>query len=558
MADQLAIALQQVGLFEQVQQELMQREQTQAQLTGRNHDLEVATRQAEAANRAKSVFLANMSHEIRTPMNAILGFSELLQDAITDPVAQNYLQAVESNGRVLLTLINDILDLSKVEAGELNIYYEPVDLHGLLYDAESIFVHRAHDKGLVFTLDIDSNVPSMILMDEVRLHQILFNLLSNAIKFTPSGGTVSIQVQQLSHRSSASKLPQYQRDDATVVGQHCDLEIAVIDTGIGIAQDHQEIIFDAFRQAEEPSTRNYGGTGLGLTITRRLTEMIGGTISVQSEIGCGSKFMVRLPGVEILPDLTVIPDDGPASTDETVDILSSTSRSLTILIVDDVPSNRNLLSAYFADTPHHVLEASDGQRALELALKHQPDLILLDLVMTPLDGRDVLKQLKQSQTTQNIPVIFVTASIQEQDRAELQQLVQGFLRKPVSRAAIAAQLQRLFGNPAPPEVQEDSDIASNHNGKMSAAARQRLAELVQLLQQEEESVWQTLHQTVIPDQVRLFAAKLQGWATEYESSELQVYASTLKQQSDRPDLVQLPETLATFPDIRKQLQHLIN
>jgi CheY-like chemotaxis protein len=228
----------------------------------------------------------------------------------------------------------------------------------------------------------------------------------------------------------------------------------------------------------------------------------------------------------------------------------------TILIVDDVQSNRDLLTAYLAHTHHRVLEAADGEQAIALAMSHQPDLILLDLVMAPLDGRDVLAQLKQSPTTQNIPVVLVTASVQEQDVAELQPLVHGFIRKPVSREAIAAQLQRLLANGEGATTTAENRPLSP-DAELSETAHERLPELIQLLQQAEDSTWQSLHQTLLLDQIRLFVTQLQTWATDYESATLQAYVSTLQMQVDNFDLFHLPETLAEFPHLKTQLQHLL-
>lgn len=567
IANQLAIAIQQISLFEKLEQELVQREQTQTKLAERNRDLEIATQHSEAASRAKSEFLANMSHEIRTPMNAILGFSELLQGLITDKNARTYLQTIQSNGQILLTLINDILDLSKVEAGKLSIHYEVIDLYGLLEDIQRIFSHRAEEKEINVTLVIGESVPRHILMDEVRLRQILFNLLGNAMKFTNKGGKVTICVDaQINEQSS---IPQ-----GSTVGFY-GLEIAISDTGIGIPAKHQAIIFDAFQQAQGQSERQYGGTGLGLTITRRLVEMMGGTISVKSKLKKGSTFTIRFSNVQVISGLDGHTDDLVAvlKPDLTPTLPSPECpvKLRKILVVDDVPSNRDLISAYFADTPHQLWLADSGESAIKLAQKHQPDLILLDLVMVPLDGRAVLKRLKRAKSTRNIPVMLVTASIQEQDIVELQPLVQGFLRKPISRDDLANSLEQCFGEPVLPVtpiftemalevVDPESATASDFSiGDLAidSAVRQRLPELLALLQWEEETVWQTLHQTLVIDQLRDFTNKLQTWGNEYQYPKLQVYASTLADQLRRFDLAHLPATLMEFPSIKVQLQQLL-
>lgn len=558
IANQVAIAIQQTTLFERVQEELNHRQQAQEQLTERNLELEAATQRAEAANRTKSEFLANMSHEIRTPMNAILGFSELLQQWDLDLQPKAYLKSIRANGQILLTLINDILDLSKVEAGQLKVHYEAINLYALLHDIEQIFVQRAMEKGLNLILKIADTVPEMILMDEVRLRQILFNLVGNAVKFTQSG---QILIQVESHPNLTASTDQSEPSPTSPTSETAPytLEIQIIDTGIGIPDENQVMIFDAFQQVQGQPERRYGGTGLGLTITRRLTEMMGGTISVQSQVNQGSAFTLYFPEIQVLTDDALT---ARAPIPNTQSATLKQLRPLSILIVDDMPSNRELLAAYFADTPHQLFLAQDGEIALQLAQKHHPDIILLDLIMFPLHGKAVLQKLRKNKSTRNIPVIMVTASIQEQDMHDLEPLVQGFLRKPVSQEAIAIQLHRLFPQavlppPLPGESYANLFTTETIETELSPELRQKLPELLQRLQQEEENVWQTLHQTLVLHQIRTFAERLQSWGQDYQYPELQTYASVLMSQIERFDLANLPNTLMQFPQIKEHLQRFI-
>ncbi|MFO0173688.1 MAG: PAS domain-containing protein, partial [Aphanizomenon sp.] len=513
---------------------LQQAEQRQIELAQQNLALETATEKAQAASRTKSEFLANMSHEIRTPMNAILGFSELLQNLVSDDLAQSYLRAIQTNGRTLLTLINDILDLSKVEAGKLKLNYESVNLPSLLRDIQQMFLQRAREKGLFLDLQIDDSVPVKIYIDEVRLRQICINVVGNAIKFTEKGG-VTIHVHSRINPS---------------IQNHAYLEIAVSDTGIGISARDQILIFDAFRQSQGQSNRKYGGTGLGLTISRRLTQMMGGIVEVTSELEHGSTFTLVFPEITI----TQTPTISPISTLKNHDL--SQFPALKILIVDDVQSNRDLLSAYFNSTPHQVIMADNGVIALKLAVEHHPDLILLDLVMPQMDGQTVLQALKHNPSTADICVIMVTASIQEQDFEELQPLAQGFLRKPVSPHDLFSELQRLFPYQLLVESNPNSQLPITEQ-VMSPSALKKLPELIKLLQLEETSVWKTLHQTLLIDQLRVFALKLQALAEQYECYHLAEYANTLKNQIDTFDLAHLANTVANFPAISKKLQKLL-
>ncbi len=254
-------------------------------------DAERLARQAEAASRSKSEFLANMSHEIRTPMNAVIGYSDLLSNTVKDPQQRNYLNAIRAGSRSLLMLINDILDLSRIEAGKMRLDYSAVSMRRLLSDVRHIFDLRATEQGISLEVSVDSRMPAAMRLDETRLRQVLFNLVGNAIKFTHEGGVTV--------RATATPLPTDENEDAQERTLRSQLVVTVQDTGIGIPDDQKDQIFDAFEQQEGQSSRRYGGTGLGLAISRKLVRMMGGELDVESEPGVGSTFTVRLSDVEV-------------------------------------------------------------------------------------------------------------------------------------------------------------------------------------------------------------------------------------------------------------------
>jgi len=259
-------------------------------------EAERLAREAEAASLTKSEFLANMSHEIRTPMNAVIGYSDLLSNTVKDPQQRNYLDAIRAGSRSLLMLINDILDLSRIEAGKMRLEYSAVSVRRLLSDVRHIFDLRATEQGISLEVSVDSRMPAAMMLDETRLRQVLFNLVGNAIKFTHEGG-VTVRATA-TPRKSAEKQPADDNEDDAERRCFYRLVVTVTDTGIGIPPDQQEQIFDAFEQQEGQNTRRYGGTGLGLAISRKLVRMMGGELNVESEPGTGSTFTVRLPRVE--------------------------------------------------------------------------------------------------------------------------------------------------------------------------------------------------------------------------------------------------------------------
>jgi signal transduction histidine kinase/CheY-like chemotaxis protein len=381
-------------------------------------------KQAVQANKAKSEFLANMSHEIRTPMNAILGFGELLCEESLAPEQKKYVDIILSSGKSLLQIINDILDFSKIEAGKLKTEIVDCALVQMLDEIESLFRPMCRQKNLDFDVLYCSELPQMIRTDPVRLRQCLVNLLGNAIKFTEKGHVyLNVGVE------SIDKKP-YIRFD-------------VEDTGIGIPPDKQALIFDPFTQADGSHTRKFGGTGLGLTITKQIVELLHGRISVRSEVGRGSVFTIEmLAGVELDQQSTVNRYEALAQLHKESPAPAAPA-SGRILVAEDAKANQTLIQILLQKLGYQVTIVEDGQQAVDRLRSETYDLILMDMQMPVMNGYEATREIKTMGIS--TPVVAVTAHAMKGDEQKcLDAGCDGYLTKPIDKNKLAETLRKYI------------------------------------------------------------------------------------------------------------------
>ncbi|MGK3959506.1 AAA family ATPase [Sorangium sp. So ce118] len=415
LASQAAIAVENATLYRDLESKIKER----------TAELQIAKEAADRANRAKSDFLSSMSHELRTPLNGILGYAQVLSRAPElSPKSRDGVQVIKQSGEHLLSLLEDVLDLAKIEAGKMDLASKRFDFHALVRTVVDLCRVRADQKGIAFTHEIRGVTASTFHGDEKRLTQVLLNLLSNAIKFTERG-RVALVIDEL------------RRDP----GEGSTLRFRVEDTGPGIASEHVSRIFDPFEQVGDHKAKS-AGTGLGLAITKKIVDQMGGAIEVESELGRGSAFTVTLALAE-----------GPASVQADADkafgwhtITGYRGARRTVLVVDDNPHNRALVSDLLVPIGFEVVEAEDGEAALRLARERRPALVLMDLVMPGMDGREATRRLRQMPELGEVVILISSANVSMVERQEGAQAGwNDSLHKPVQAGALFDKIQRFLG-----------------------------------------------------------------------------------------------------------------
>jgi len=531
-----------------------------AEQTRTERELLDAKNTAERVNRAKSEFLANMSHEIRTPMNGILGISELAIGTDSKAERQNYLDIIRNSAESLLTVIDEILDFSKVEAGKLQLDVVNVDLRECLTGTIASMKVRAQQKGLRFVCTFHPGVPPLIRADPTRLNQVVSNLLSNAIKFT-SEGEVELYVRCQSRVRRTRPMSWPKREPSN---RAC-LHFTVRDTGIGVPREKLTTIFDAFSQADTSTTTKFGGTGLGLAICHRLVQLMGGDIWAESEFGQGSEFHVTATFEAPQPELA-LPRSGRKDDARWTQAKLSVPKTkpLYVLVAEDNPANRIVARASLEQAGFQVKQVENGLEAIEQLKAFPFDVVLMDCRMPVMDGYEATKSIRQLEgTISQVPIIALTAGAFKEDRDRAQEAgMNDFIPKPYHSWELVAKCMQWI-NAASPNEPDSSTNGASAEQVLAERDPELARELMESFLGTAPSVFEKLIRALQNgewDQARGFAHWLQGGATRMLNPDLQNRLREVEKncrENPRPfDAIELHVLTAAFDNaIRAAHQH---
>jgi signal transduction histidine kinase len=477
---------------------------------------------SDRAVRQKSAFLANMSHEIRTPMNAILGFSDLLSAELEENAkARGYARAIRESTSSLLQLINDILDLSKIEAGMIELRPEPTAMREVADFLQTVFTQQAALKGLKLDIVLEPALPQALMLDRSRLRQILVNLVGNAVKFTEVG-TVEIQLGWNVDRADRSR---------------GTLLVEIADTGVGIPADRRDDIFMPFVQIDSSRAGEAQGTGLGLSIVKRLVMRMGGTVSVDSTVGVGTVFRVAFPGTAVSARL---PESAQSQAEEDVDFDDLVASKL--LVVDDNAVNRNLLAGYLGSSHHRVRFAGNGAEAVEIVRHDKPDLVLMDVRMPKMDGRVAMTEIHKLPGAEILPVIAVTASSMSVEEEDLRRIFAGFVRKPFTRRVLFDEMAAFL-----PRRGKTEDGETGGPPPEKGPEHAEWGELVKALEELQAGSWVAARESGAIGEIAAFASRLAELGRSSGCRRLTLYGEALEKDAKAYAVARIESRLNDFP-----------
>jgi len=486
-----------------------------------------AKSEAEKANKAKSEFLANMSHEIRTPLNAVIGFTELLENQIENKKQKKYLKSVKAGGRSLLAIINDILDLSKIEAEKMELKYTTFNIRNLIDEINQIFSIKINEKKLKYESIISNDFPKYIFLDEIRLRQILFNLIGNAIKFTEKGYV------------------KFYIDFKNKVDNYTDIKIIVEDSGIGIPKNQQKEIFRAFKQQVGQSTRKFGGTGLGLTISKKLIEAMGGSISLESKENEFSKFIVNFNKVRTKQKRLI---------NDTINFKKNYKIEFEyakIIVIDNIELNRNLIIENFANTKIEVVATQFNDSVIEKIKQILPDLILIDINIKSKNSCKILNFLKKTNKFENTVVIAMSTAIINEKNNPCNFKFNNFISIPINQINFI----KIISNYLKHEkvFVEKKNITKHNELSKKVYLKKDIEQIKKTLNEKFLKDWEKVIRDELSDDIEKFSIELDFFAKTYNINFLIEYSNKLEEQLSSFDFDEMSKSLELFPEIIKKV-----